>query len=266
MTEGWPSPLMSGKALVKHLAVFLERKCQTHDAEDEKGLCRPEYQMDTSVDGSDSLAASQSQAHSQCPSQSQSSSQPRSPLPSPTRALSLSQSMGETVAASLDLPCGPDDSSCNGCDPGAEVEPNEEHRQEKQPLKESQAATLRHLSSDTIPAIGIKDYLLRIEKHASPGVEALVKLVPMLHRLEQMGFRLSRHSVYRFCAVGLLLGAKSTQDAVYLNSYYSKVAGLNIKALNLLELELFILFDFRLHATTAELLEAYQMLAAIDID
>eukprot|EP00051_Salpingoeca_urceolata_P001948 m.45482 g.45482 ORF g.45482 m.45482 type:complete len:316 (+) comp11783_c0_seq1:190-1137(+) len=115
------------------------------------------------------------------------------------------------------------------------------------------------------PKISLHDYMKRFVTYANPGVEALLLLCIFVKKLtkDHPGLAFGPMNVHRFTAAGLLLGAKVSLDKYFNNVAFAKVAGLNVQALNRLEVSLFQLLGWRLYASNDELLDCYVMLSSM---
>eukprot|EP00730_Choanoeca_flexa_P012985 TRINITY_DN4845_c0_g2_i1.p1 TRINITY_DN4845_c0_g2~~TRINITY_DN4845_c0_g2_i1.p1 ORF type:complete len:190 (+),score=37.44 TRINITY_DN4845_c0_g2_i1:51-620(+) len=98
------------------------------------------------------------------------------------------------------------------------------------------------------PGIPIAAYLERFHTHAQPGLESVVQAACLIKRLiAEDKLKLHSLNVHRVTAVSLLLSSKATRDVYYDNVHISKVAGLPVDKLNLLEVTMFEMLGFELH-------------------
>lgn len=146
-----------------------------------------------------------------------------------------------------------------------------------------------------IPAIGIEQYLLRIQKCERPlaSIQLAVDWAPAVACLADTArpacadcpttnevyialliyfdrltclhatyassaapkFALDSYNVHRLLIAGLAVGSKFLSDIFYTNSRYAKVGGLPLAEFNQLELQLLMLLDFRLEASADHILK-----------
>lgn len=105
------------------------------------------------------------------------------------------------------------------------------------------------------PAIGICQYLERINKYASCSSECFVLALIYIDRLIQRNnFVLTELNVHRVVITAVLLAAKFFDDAYYNNAYYAKVGGVLVSEMNSLEVE----FLFRINFSLRVVPEVYQ--------
>lgn len=139
-----------------------------------------------------------------------------------------------------------------------------------------------------IPAIGIEQYLLRIQKcwssslllsqnssRADPSLLSLFKDCPTTNEVyiallvyfdrltciyashashSAPPFALDSYNVHRLLISGLAVGSKFLSDIFYTNSRYAKVGGLPLNEFNQLELQLLMLLDFHLDSPADQIL------------
>mmetsp|Transcript_21891 Transcript_21891/g.33415 ORF Transcript_21891/g.33415 Transcript_21891/m.33415 type:complete len:423 (+) Transcript_21891:712-1980(+) len=97
------------------------------------------------------------------------------------------------------------------------------------------------------PAIGICQYLERINKYASCSSECFVLALIYIDRLIQRNnFVLTELNVHRVVITAVLLAAKFFDDAYYNNAYYAKVGGVLVSEMNSLEVEFLFRINFSL--------------------
>ena len=65
-------------------------------------------------------------------------------------------------------------------------------------------------------------------------------------------FILTNYNIHRILFISILTAIKYNEDSVYSNKYYSEVAGVSLKELNLMENSFIELLDFKLFVTEEE--------------
>mmetsp|Transcript_9783 Transcript_9783/g.20157 ORF Transcript_9783/g.20157 Transcript_9783/m.20157 type:complete len:479 (-) Transcript_9783:227-1663(-) len=97
------------------------------------------------------------------------------------------------------------------------------------------------------PAIGVGQYLERIQKYASCSNECFILALIYIDRLIQRNnFLLTELNVHRVVITAILLAAKFFDDAYYNNAYYAKVGGVLVSEMNSLEVEFLFRINFSL--------------------
>ncbi|KAH3762429.1 cyclin, N-terminal domain protein [Pelomyxa schiedti] len=99
------------------------------------------------------------------------------------------------------------------------------------------------------PAIGIEDYLIRIETHSGCTRSALVAALVYVDRVLHLNplFAVTEGNVHRLILTCIVLAIKHHEDTFYTNAYYSKVGGVSLAEMNVLEVRLLNLLHFELY-------------------
>ena len=95
-----------------------------------------------------------------------------------------------------------------------------------------------------IPDLSIKDYLERIIKYTNCEINSLIYSIILLDRICLNNIYLSPFNIHKFLFVTILLAIKINEDNIYLNSYYSQIAGVSLNELNSLEYNLCQILDY----------------------
>jgi len=97
------------------------------------------------------------------------------------------------------------------------------------------------------PKITIFDYLLRIQKYSnienSTFIIALIYIDRICHK---KGIILTKYNIHRILFTSILIAVKYNEDIIYDNLFYSKIAGITIKELLVLENSFLEIIDFDL--------------------
>ncbi|QDS76946.1 hypothetical protein FKW77_005062 [Venturia effusa] len=114
------------------------------------------------------------------------------------------------------------------------------------------------------PAISIRDYLNRIIVHATPSPPILLSVVYWIDRLCAVypHFNISSLTVHRYLITATTVAAKGLSDSFWTNSTYSRVGGVSLKELAMLELELLERMDWKIIPPADVLLQYYNNLVA----
>lgn len=84
--------------------------------------------------------------------------------------------------------------------------------------------------SSVIPNISPSDYMFRILEHISPSIDTLIHSYIYL-----CNFKITEANFHRYFLISVLCAVKYCQDNFYNNDYFSKVGGISLNELNLLE-------------------------------
>ena len=91
-------------------------------------------------------------------------------------------------------------------------------------------------SANTVPNISIYDYLIRIQTYSNIEKNTLILSLIYIDRLCEIGhLTLTYYNIHRIIFVSILIAIKYNEDCFYDNKYYSEIAGVKLKELNLME-------------------------------
>ena len=115
----------------------------------------------------------------------------------------------------------------------------------KQKKKDSNLKELvKPFESKKIPDLSINDYLKRIIKYTNCEINSLIFSLIYLDRICLKNIDLSPFNIHKFLFATILLAIKTNEDNIYRNSYYSQIAGVTLKELNLMEYNLCIILNY----------------------
>ena len=91
-------------------------------------------------------------------------------------------------------------------------------------------------TAKSIPKISISDYLVRILKYSFIERNTLIISLIYIDRLCEISkITLTYYNIHRILVGSILIAIKYNEDSIYNNKYYSEVAGVSLKELNLIE-------------------------------
>jgi hypothetical protein len=98
-----------------------------------------------------------------------------------------------------------------------------------------------------VPSISIYDYLLRILNYSKMDKSTLIiSLIYIDNICQKKDIILTKYNVHRILFSSILVAIKYNEDKIYDNLFYSKVAGISLKELNVLENKFLKIIDFEL--------------------
>ena len=99
-----------------------------------------------------------------------------------------------------------------------------------------------------IPSISILDYLRRLQKYFACTPECFVLSLVYIDRIIKAhpDFSVCEYNVHRLLVTAVMIAAKFFDDLYYSNAYYAKVGGIKTRELNVLEVHLLGLLNWRL--------------------
>jgi hypothetical protein len=111
----------------------------------------------------------------------------------------------------------------------------------------------------TIPAsVSVRGYIERITKYTHCEESTLIAALIYIDRMcEINNIYLMEQNIHRIVFASVILAIKYNEDDYYTNNYYSKVGGVVVKELNLLEYELLKLLKYSLYIKS-ETFEKYR--------
>ena len=116
---------------------------------------------------------------------------------------------------------------------------------------------LKSFTCENIPSISIKDYFLRLSKHAKVNESTIILILIYIDRICNMNhFILTYYNIHKLILAAFVLAIKYNEDNYYSMVYYSKIGGVPVAELNKLEFEYLILIGFSLFVHT-QLFEKY---------
>ena len=100
-------------------------------------------------------------------------------------------------------------------------------------------------SANSVPAISINDYLIRIQTYS--GIEKstlILSLILIDHICKKSDLILTYYNIHRVLFGSILISIKYNEDSYYDNKFYSEIAGVKLKELQNIEESFFELSDF----------------------
>ena len=112
-------------------------------------------------------------------------------------------------------------------------------------------------SSTTVPNISIYDYLIRIQTYSNIEKNTLIISLIYIDRLCELGhLTLTYYNIHRIIFSSILMAIKYNEDCFYDNKYYSEIAGVKLKELNIMENIFFEMCQFKFYVSF-EIFEKY---------
>jgi hypothetical protein len=99
--------------------------------------------------------------------------------------------------------------------------------------------------NETIPKIGVKEYLVRIMKYCKINKSTVVIALVYIDRLPSEFF-ISMYNIHKVILASILVASKINEDKIHTNDYFAKVGGINLFEMNLLEIDFLKLVEYNL--------------------
>ncbi|KAL2808191.1 cyclin-domain-containing protein [Aspergillus granulosus] len=122
---------------------------------------------------------------------------------------------------------------------------------------------LTRFHSRSPPRISVHDYLQRLTTHATLSPPILLSMVYYIDRLCALypAFTVSSLTIHRFLITSATVASKGLSDSFWTNKTYSRVGGISMTELALLELEFLFRVEWRIVPQPEILNDYYQSLA-----
>ena len=135
------------------------------------------------------------------------------------------------------------------------LESNKKLKNFKEILK---AQSKMNFSSNTIPNISIKDYLIRIQTYSCVEKSTLVLALILIDRVtKKSNFILTYYNIHRVLFTAVLISIKYNEDSYFDNNYYAQIAGVKAHELKILEYNFLEFCDFNVFVKN-EIYEQYE--------
>ena len=101
---------------------------------------------------------------------------------------------------------------------------------------------------DQIPEISLEYYICHLIKYTNISISTLVLAVIYIDQFcEKFGYVLSMHNIHRIFLIFFYISIKFNEDTFIKSEYYSKIAGVSVKDLNMLEYQMCVAMNFDFH-------------------
>ena len=109
----------------------------------------------------------------------------------------------------------------------------------------------------SIPKISIYDYLIRIQTYSNIEKSTLISSLVYVDRMCHISqLILTHYNIHRILFASIIIAIKYNEDSFYDNKYYSQIAGVNLKELNIMENTFLEMCHFNLYISD-EIFEKY---------
>lgn len=123
----------------------------------------------------------------------------------------------------------------------------EENKGQKQPKEIIERQKKMSFHSKTPASVSLPEYIERILKYSHIEESTLIIALIYIDRLcDRQNVILSDNNIHRIVFTAIILATKYNEDDFYSNSYYSKVGGIVVEELNVLEFEFAKLIKYTL--------------------
>jgi hypothetical protein len=114
----------------------------------------------------------------------------------------------------------------------------EENKSQKHPKEILERQKRLSFHSKTPASVTLAEYIERILKYTHIEESTLIIALIYIDRLcDRQNVILSENNIHRIVLAAIILATKYNEDDFYSNNYYSKVGGISVQELNILEYE-----------------------------
>ena len=108
-----------------------------------------------------------------------------------------------------------------------------------------------------VAKISLFDYLFRIQKYSEVENSTIIISLIYLDRIcSRKGIKLTKYNIHRLLFTSILVAIKYNEDIIYGNKFYSKIAGVAVDELKILEISFLKIIDFQIFVSD-ELYQKY---------
>lgn len=109
----------------------------------------------------------------------------------------------------------------------------------------NQLSTKSIFNNESIPRITIKNYLLRIIKYCKINKSTMLMCLVYIDRIPS-DFIITMYNIHKILLASLLIACKNNEDKIHTNFYFSRVGGINLFEMNLIEIDFLVLIDYNM--------------------
>lgn len=120
---------------------------------------------------------------------------------------------------------------------------------------------IKSFSSNQIPSISINDYLFRLVRFTEIEQSTLIMTLIFIDRFCQKNkAKLDYYNIYKIILSALTAAISYNEEAEYKNEFLSRVGGIPLKEMNILQYNFLILIDFELFVDEKIFFQYYNQL------
>ena len=117
------------------------------------------------------------------------------------------------------------------------------------------------LYSNKVPMIKIEDYFIRLVTYSKMEISTLILTFIYIKRfINKEKFIIAFNNIFRLIISCSILAIKFNEKRTFKNTYYAKIAGLDVEDLNNLEYNVFSRLDFNLRVLDNEFYELISLI------
>ena len=122
-------------------------------------------------------------------------------------------------------------------------------------------------NAKSVPKISIYDYLKRIQTYSYIEKSTLIISLIYIDRICQIGhLTLTYYNIHRILFAAIIIAIKYNEDSFYDNKYYSEIAGVDLKELNIMENTFAEMCHFKLYIADEIFEKYYKYLNSLEDD
>ena len=122
-------------------------------------------------------------------------------------------------------------------------------------------------NAKSVPKISIYDYLKRIQTYSYIEKSTLIISLIYIDRICQIShLTLTYYNIHRILFAAIIIAIKYNEDSFYDNKYYSEIAGVDLKELNIMENTFVEMCHFKLYIADEIFEKYYKYLNSLEDD
>ena len=122
-------------------------------------------------------------------------------------------------------------------------------------------------NAKSVPKISIYDYLKRIQTYSYIEKSTLIISLIYIDRICQIShLTLTYNNIHRILFAAIIIAIKYNEDSFYDNKYYSEIAGVGLKELNIMENTFVEMCHFKLYIADEIFEKYYKYLNSLEDD
>ena len=98
---------------------------------------------------------------------------------------------------------------------------------------------------DQIPEVSLENYIYHLMKYTNMSISSLILAIIYIDQFcEKFRYVLCLNNIYRILLIFVFISIKFNEDFLINSEYYSKIAGVSVKDLNVLEYQICVAMNF----------------------
>ena len=119
--------------------------------------------------------------------------------------------------------------------------------EENKDKKNNENPLIKPFINKTIPSITIKDYLFRLIKYSQINTSTIIMILIYIDKIcNSNHFLLTYYNIHKLILASLVMAIKYNEDQYYSMEFYSKLGGVTVEKLKIMESTFLLLIQYNL--------------------